>query len=251
MEQEEEGGMKEEGRARHERSHIGVRCLVLFALLLNAGAANAQTSYVTLSLGTDFSQVASSVRDGAKGDPPDGFALGTAVRAGTPFGERWGAEVEFATARAIAHEQRSANVSAALAGIPIVGGVYSIRAVAFHPGEEPPPPVFHVSATHRNSTFNTLGWVSKEVAGDVDLVVLFGLGLRRTSTAATISTDPPDAASVTPRSASATTYDVGPVVGADLRIRLSDRWRLVPSARLQGLADGWLLRTTAGVSWVF
>ncbi len=224
------------------------RILVAAILVLIAAVpARAQSSYITGAIGADLSNFGQSITDGEETIPPDGFAFGSAARVGTAFGERWGVEVEFASATTITREADSQNFGALLRGIPVSASFITFG-FSF-PGPDPTPPDFHVNVIRRNSTFNTLGWVSKELTEDVELAVLFGLGVRRTSFDIRLFSS---RGTVRPNSAQASLFELAPVVGADLRFRIAQQWRFIPSTRLESLdSEGWLLRTTAGLSWMF
>jgi hypothetical protein len=52
-------------------------------------------------------------------------------------------------------------------------------------------------------------------------------------------------------SSSATTYDVGPLVGVEGAIGLTEHVQLTPGIRLHGIEGGWLLRPSVGLGWTF
>lgn len=58
-----------------------------------------------------------------------------------------------------------------------------------------------------------------------------------------------------PGSTRATTYSVGPVVGVEARLGLTDHVMLVPGMRLQTVggtaASAWLFRASVGLGWKF
>ena len=47
------------------------------------------------------------------------------------------------------------------------------------------------------------------------------------------------------------TYDVGPMVGVEGRIRMAGQVDLVPSLRLHGTQGVWLIRPALGLAWAF
>jgi hypothetical protein len=49
----------------------------------------------------------------------------------------------------------------------------------------------------------------------------------------------------------AITYDIGPMVGVEGRIRMGRQVDLVPGIRLHGHQGGWLIRPAIGLAWTF
>ena len=46
-------------------------------------------------------------------------------------------------------------------------------------------------------------------------------------------------------------YGTRPLAGVEARIRFTSHVSLIPGVRLQGIADGWLLRPYVGLGWFF
>jgi hypothetical protein len=167
------------------------------------------------------------------------------VRAGIALGERWGAEVEVARSLTI---ERDETVD--FPNFPLtIGGIVP---VGF------PRPSFRVESEQALTAVNALAWASYPLNARVDLVVLAGASFQRSEVEQRFAVAFPQiflpgtaVFTVAPASTRVITYDVGPVVGIDGRIRFGDHLRVVPALRLSDTAGGWSIRPTAGVDWVF
>ena len=106
---------------------------------------------------------------------------------------------------------------------------------------------------------STLAFVRQAVGERVDLVYLGGLGFSRVVHEIEFSIPRPFLAAgrpVIPSYRTRTTqYGVGPIVGAEARIGMTEHARLVASVRLhalgQSLVDGWLVRPSVGLACMF
>jgi hypothetical protein len=168
-----------------------------------------------------------------------------AVRGGITLGERWGAEVEFARSLTIERDNAVDFPSFPLT----LGGIVP---VGF------PRPSFRVESEQALTAVNTVAWVSYPLNARLDVVVMAGAAFQRSETEQSLSIDFPQLVfpgspmlTVLPDSTRVTTYDVGPLVGVEGRIRFGDHVRVVPALRLSDAAGGWSVRPTAGVDWVF
>jgi hypothetical protein len=107
-----------------------------------------------------------------------------------------------------------------------------------------------------HSDFDALVWVRQAVGGSVDLVYLGGIAFSRQRTEITqnFPTILAMFAPLPPNSAFRSTtisYGTRPLAGVEARIGFTSHVRLIPGVRLQGIADGWLLRPYVGLGWFF
>lgn len=233
---------------------------ILVLNLFAVTSAAAQSSYVTAAAGADLSRFGQVVTEGSKSNPPEGLVPAGAIRVGTAFGERWGVEAEMAFAGTF-EKVSEGNFLQAVQGLNLRSNVSAIALYDITPQKfgdiAPSAPVELVyrSRTRRgNSTFSTVGWVSKPIGSRTDLVAVLGLALNRASVDTRLSLIVPRGlGSVSPASAQMISYGFGPLVGTEIRVRAGDRWRLVPSVRLHKLdaSGAWLLRTNIGLSRTF
>jgi hypothetical protein len=111
----------------------------------------------------------------------------------------------------------------------------------------------------RAITVSTLAFARQAVGERVDLVYLGGLGFSRVVheiefgiPRSFLAADRPFVPSYKTRT---TQYGVGPVVGVEARIGMTEHARLVAGVRLhalgQSLVDGWLVRPAVGLAWAF
>jgi hypothetical protein len=128
----------------------------------------------------------------------------------------------------------------------------------------PPLPPVEVRRTFEQKRFswNTLAWFAQPLGDRLELSFLGGLSFVHTEftqsqtveVAALVLIRPEPIGGLIPI-ATTTEFSVEPVVGLDARIRLSDRWAVVPGVRVQsagvGGRPGWLIRPAAAVRWGF
>lgn len=139
-------------------------------LVMTAADAGAQSAYVGASLFGDIVRL-SGTRTVVSGDVSrGGEALGFTVRVGTPLGDRWGVEAEFARPAEI-EEERANDI------LPL-----ALIAESLPPGTALPtrlfPPISY-RTTHRNTTISTAAWVRQDISARAALVYLGGLGFYR------------------------------------------------------------------------
>jgi hypothetical protein len=224
------------------------------ALLMIAGLAKPARAqgYVAASVLGDIARF-NEYDSGGDDTSGSGEAIGFALRLGTAIGTRWGVELEFARPSEIESEfsppyiLTAVNVAAGpvppSVGSPVVPDVYF-------------PYSFRTEARRRNTTLSTSVWIGQPVTKRFALKYLAGIAFGRTSQDIDIVYEPiPRLAPVitvpTRASTSATTYDVGPLVGVEGEIGLTEHVQLIPGFRLHGVEGGWLLRPSVGLGWNF
>jgi hypothetical protein len=220
------------------------RALAL-CFLLCASPAVGQSIYVGVAGGSD-TFLTTEIDAGQFIQPETGGTTPVvAVRTGIALGERWGAEVEVAHSLTIERDD-----TVGFPSVPLSVGV--IVPIGF------PRPSFRVESEQALTAVNTVAWASYPVNARLDLVVLAGASFQRSEVEQEFAVEFPPiflpasaAFTIAPASTRVTTYDVGPVVGIEGRIRFGDHLRVVPALRLSDTAGGWSVRPTAGVDWVF
>jgi hypothetical protein len=117
---------------------------------------------------------------------------------------------------------------------------------------------YSLRVRERNPTVSTVAWIRQRAGNNVDLVYVGGAAFTRsTSEQETSFGLSPLLPGFAPSSqlVRTTLYSVGPLVGMEARIGLTEHVRLVPSVRLQGLSgaqgNGWLVRAGVGMGWFF
>ena len=221
------------------------RAFPVLCLLFAASPAFGQSIYVGAAAGSN-TFLTTEIDAGQFSQPETGGTTPVfAVRGGIALAERWGAEVEFARSLTI---ERDETVD--FPSVPVsLGGIVG---VGF------PRPSFRVESEEALTAVNTTAWVSYPLNARLDIVVTAGASFQRSETEQRLSVDFPQLVfpgaptlTVLPDSTRVTTYDVGPLVGLEGRIRFGDHLRVVPSLRLSDTAGGWSVRPAVGVDWVF
>ena len=226
---------------------------IVFTLI--ASPALAQAPYVGAAVGMDvsrFDRIEATGFDVTSGGEVINFSL----RLGTAIRDNWGVEVGFTQPSKLERESGG--------GIPIPllasagtgpNTITGPNIVA--PGIGVAIPSFQVSMSseRRNTTLDTVAWVAQSVGNRVDLVYLGGIAFNRVVQDINFQFIRGAIGIVAPNSTRTISYDVGPVVGVEARIGLTDHVRLVPGVRLQSIGgsgdEGWLLRPSAGLAWQF
>jgi len=230
-------------------------CRVLFAafLVLVVGVtapAFAQAPYVAGTVGVDVSRFDTAETIGIPEIEAGGEALAWSLRLGTSVGERWGVELTFTRPSAAESEINQGYP------IPLAVGVGSGV-----PGITVPPdlafPIFEFSTRleRRHTTFDTVAWVTPNPGGRVELVYVAGLAFSRIVEDVEVQFPRRIVGLIVPTATRTIDYGVGPVVGMEARVALTDHVLLVPGMRLYGMGgtgrSGWLVRAVAGLAWRF
>jgi hypothetical protein len=179
------------------------------------------------------------------------------VRVGTTIGPSWGVELEFVHSGR-SHEQVTPLVSplatSTITGTPAI----TLQGFTFTSASANVIPVRFVQSDVRqsHSDLDALIWARQGVGGSIDLVYLGGVAFSRQRTEITqnFPTILGLFAPLPPASAFRSTtisYGTRPLAGVEARIGFTSHVRLIPGVRLQGIADGWLLRPYVGLGWFF
>jgi hypothetical protein len=235
-----------------------VRLVLAVAFSLVTVAAHAQAPYVAGTIGADVSRVSHSTSNLTRLPSGDSEVLSWSLRVGTPVGESWGVELEFVRSG----RSRGEGPNGVLPLIPGTGTVTLIPGVVTPtdtiirplPNVIPSPIAFQTDVRRTHTDLDTVAWARQRVGGSIDLVYLGGLAFSRQRIEIRQSF-PTLLALFAPGGGTfrttAINYGTRPLVGAEARIGLTSHMRLVPGIRLQGLADGWLLRPYVGLGWFF
>ena len=231
-------------------------CPGALTLLMIAGLARPADAqgYVAASVLGDIARFDEYSSDGSDSSA-SGEAIGFALRLGTAIGSRWGVELEFArpseiettlsppyipllTTTNVVQGSLPPNV-----GSPVVPDVYF-------------PYSYRSETRQRNTTLSASVWVGQTVTTRFGLTYLAGIAFGRTTRDIDVVYEPiPRLAPVITIparvSSSATTYDVGPLVGVEGAIALTEHVQLIPGIRLHAIEGGWLLRPSVGLGWTF
>ncbi len=254
-------------RVRHSPSLIRIpqsATGLLLVLLLFAGSAAAQArqrAYVGAAVTGDWTRL--SHTESVTTDPGASTnALGVLVRAGAPFGRRWGVEAEFVrdreTSKAVQFPPIGIGVPAALAAdIAALG----LQAIPFRYSE---------ALRQRESTFTASAWYRRRLGWRAGLVISAGLAVARVTRITAFSPRPlmglgmgvgmPAIGQrvlpiIVPPETRVVSIGVGPTVAADLRVRMVRHLEITGGGRLLGIdvqgARGVLFRASAGANWRF
>ena len=233
--------------------------LVLTLLVVSfAASARAQSAYVAGTIGADVSRVTHTDANFYASSPDGGETLSGSVRVGTTIGPRWGVELEFVQSGR-SHDQLTPLVSPlATTNSTTPAPVITLPGFTFSSDSPNVIPIRFVQSDVRqsHSDLDALIWARQAVGGRVDLVYLGGVAFSRQRTEITqnFPTILQLFAPLPPNSAFRSTtisYGTRPLAGIEARIRFTSHVRLIPGVRLQGIADGWLLRPYVGLGWFF
>ena len=234
------------------------RLALTLLVVLFAASARAQSAYVAGTIGADVSRVSHTDANFYSSSPDGSETLSGSVRVGTTIGPSWGVELELVQSGR-SHDQVTPVVSP-LATINSTTPAPVITLPGFTFGSDSPSvnPIRFVQSDIRqsHSDLDALIWARQAVGGSVDLVYLGGVAFSRQRTEITqnFPTILQLFAPLPPNSAFRSTtisYGTRPVAGVEARIRFTSHVRLIPGVRLQGIADGWLLRPYVGLGWFF
>ena len=229
------------------------RVLCALVVVLLAAPAWAQSPYVAGAIGAEIVRSTSVESSGSTFDNGNGESWSGALRVGALVTPRVGVELEFLRATAI---EDGGNGPVIAAEIPrVVGSLVAnglIAGTAIFP-------IISQQTRMRTNTVSTLAFVRQAVGECVDLVYLGGLGFSRVVHEIEFGIPRPRFAAgqpvVSSRSTRTTQYGVGPVVGLEARIGMTEHARLVAGVRLhalgQSLVNGWIVRPSVGLGWMF
>jgi hypothetical protein len=231
------------------------RIVLSVAIGLIAVPAFAQSTYVGAAIGMDVSRFNSVEATGFSDVTAGGEVLAVSLRLGTEIRDNWGVELGFTYPSELERESTQGFPVPLLAAVTDVSASVA-RAIPVPSGTALTFPAFQASTRieRRNTTLETTAWVSRSAGDDVDLVFLAGVAFNRITERFSYQFSRPIGL-IVPNSTRTISYDVGPLVGVEGRIELTDNARLVPGLRLQSLGgngrEGWLLRPSIGLAWQF
>jgi hypothetical protein len=236
------------------------RLALTLLVVLFAASAGAQSAYVAGTIGADVSRVSHTDANFYSSSPDGSETLSGSVRVGTAIGPSWGVELEFVQS-GHSHDQLTPVVSPlATSTSTTPAQVITVPGVSFTftSASTNVIPVRFVQSDIRqsHSDLDALVWARQAVGGSVDLVYLGGVAFSRQRTEVTqnFPTILQLFAPLPPNSAfrsTTITYGTRPLAGVEARIGFTSHVRLIPGVRLQGIADGWLLRPYVGLGWFF
>jgi hypothetical protein len=216
---------------------------VLAAVMMLPGTAFAQSTYVAGAIGAEMLRATTVSAAGVEFDTGSGESFFGALRVGTFLVPRFGVELEFLRPGEIENDRDGRLYLAARDGIPVdplVGRLGDSGSASL--------PIIAMRTTVRTTTISALA-TARQSVGRVDLVYLGGIGFSRVVQAVELGI---------PRGSfetGTTQHAVGPVVGTEARIGMTEHAWLVTGVRLhalgQGLVDGWLIRPSVGLGWTF
>src|SRR5688572_21186988 len=153
---------------------------VLLWCVLVASPAFAQSTYVVGSFGMDVSRLGSVESGGFQAPGRDAEVMSGALRVGTPLGDRWGVELEFARG-ATQEAETSFGPRPLIAGPGSVGFTFSSTTPVAVPISAPIALNFRQRLEQRHQTLATLAWVRQGVGDRIALAYLGGIGFWRTA----------------------------------------------------------------------
>jgi hypothetical protein len=236
-----------------------VRLVLTLLVVLFAASARAQSAYVAGTIGADVSRVSHTDSNFYSSSPDGSETLSGSVRVGTAIAPSWGVELEFVHSGR-SHDQVTPSVqplattNTSITGAPVI----PLQGFTFSSASANVIPIRFVQSDVRQShtDLDALIWVRQGVGGSVDLVYLGGVAFSRQRSE--ISQNFPTIlgliAPLPPNSAFRSTtisYGTRPLAGVEARIEFTSHVRLIPGVRLQGIAEGWLLRPYVGLGWFF
>jgi hypothetical protein len=238
--------------------------LLAMASVLWAGPVCAQSAYVAGAIGAEMIKTTTVKSGGSTFDNGSGDALAGAIRVGAFIAPRFGVELEFFRPGTIDTDFSNGPVypvdfigsasSVSWSSQTITSGgvssdLYSVVAPSF----------LSQKTRVRTTTTSALVFARQSLGSRVDLVYLGGIGFSRVVRDVEYGFPQlltplirPIARSYSSRT---TQYGAGPVVGVEGRIAMTEHARLVAGVRLhtvgQSLVDGWLVRPSVGLAWMF
>ena len=224
--------------------------LLVLLIATVATPAFGQSAYVGAAVGMDIARYNHVEVPGGEDFDASGEAVNFSLRLGTAVGQNWGVELGFTRPATIERESSFGYP------IPLLGRDAAVlTAIAPNIGMSIPIFESRTRIERRNTTLETVGWVAQPVSSRVDLVYLGGVAFNRIVEEISFQFSGRIAGIIVPNTTRSVSYDLAPLAGLDARIALTDHVTLVPGLRLQGVggmnAQGWLLRTSAGLVWAF
>ena len=229
------------------------RFLVTLLLVSFAAPSSAQSIYVGGTIGADVSRVSHTDSIYTSATPNGNETFSGSLRVGSAVGQNWGVELEFVQS-ARSHNTVAPSVLPLATGtaLGLATGSFSFSSALTNaiPIRFPDTDI-----RQSHSDLDALIWGRQGAGGNVDLVYLGGVAFSRERVEVT-QNFPTAIALLAPvpngvfRSTTIT-YGTRAVAGIEARIAFTSHVRLMPGVRVQGIADGWLLRPYVGLGWFF
>ena len=229
------------------------RALWVLAGVLVAAPARGQSPYIAGAIGAEIVRSTTVKSSGSNFEGGNGESWSGAVRVGTLVVPRVGLELEFLRPGTIESENGPVYIAADIQRAVLESLVASslVDAAIF--------PIISQQTRLRTTTVSTLAFVRQAPGKRVEIAYLAGLGFSRVVREIEFGIPRGFLAAGRPFIPSyktrTTQYGVGPVVGAEGRVGMTEHVRLVAGVRLhalgQSLVDGWLVRPSLGLAWTF
>jgi len=233
-----------------------VRLVITLLAMSFAASAGAQGIYVGGTIGADVSRVSHTESTFSTDTPNGSETLSGSVRVGSTIGQSWGVELEFVQS-ARSHDRVTPSVLPLAAGTPTITLPGLTGGFTFTSTSPNAIPIRLLESDVRQShrDLDAVIWARQSAGGNVDLVYLGGVAFSRerveiTQNFPTVIGLFAPVPNGTFRSTT-TSYGTRPLAGIEARIRFTSHVRLLPGVRLQGIADGWLVRPYVGLGWFF
>jgi hypothetical protein len=232
------------------------RFVITLLAVLFAASAGAQSVYVAGTIGADVSRLSHTESTFSTDTPNGSETISGSVRVGTAIGQNWGVELEFVQSGE-SHDQVTPSVLPLAAGTPVTTLPGLISGFTFTSTSPNASPIRLLQSDVRQShrDLDAVFWARQSAGGKVDLLYLGGVAFSRerveiTQNFPTVLGLFAPVPNGTFRSTTIS-YGTRPLAGIEARIGFTSHVRLIPGVRLQGIADGWLLRPYVGLGWFF
>ena len=225
-----------------------------FGLWLAAGlSAQAQSAYVAGAIGAEVVRTTATKSGSTTYDIGSGEALGGAIRVGALVAPRFGVELEFFRPGEIESNTNGPIYLAAQEFPTVFNDVSRLIADSIFPS------IIGQKTRVRATTTSALVFARQSVGARFDVVYLGGISFARVVHETEFNVPGGIIPLVRPATPSYSTrtiqYGVGPVVGIEGRLGMTEHVRLVAGLRLHALADslldGWMIRPSVGLAWMF
>jgi len=230
------------------------RITVVVGCVLWAGSVWAQPVYVGGAIAAEVVRTSSTKSGGTTYDNGSGEAFGGAIRVGTFLTEHVGLELEYFRPGEIDTDAGGPIYLAASERLALSSGI----GAPYLP-DSTFPSIISQTMRVRTSTTSALLTARQRLGGRIELVYLGGVGFSRVVREIEYGF-PRLALPVAPAlplsySTRTTQYAAGPVVGVEVRARMTEHAQLVAGLRIhtlgQSVVDGWMIRPGVGLAWTF
>ena len=232
------------------------RLVITLLVVSFAASVRAQSVYVAGTIGADVSRVSHTDSNFYSPTPNGSETISGSLRVGSAIGQGWGVELEFVHSGR-SHDRLPESVLPLAANNSFTATPATPGGFAFTSASTSVIPVrfFQSDVRQSHSDLDALVWARQSAGAKVDLVYLGGVAFSRERVEVTQNFPTVLAlfAPVPNGMFRSTTINYGtrPLAGIEARIGFTSHVRLIPGVRLQGIADGWLLRPYVGLGWFF